>query len=234
MAELIILVPTRGRPQNVAPIITAWRETAAWVDGAEVIFIIDADDPKCARYQQEIREGAHGWASFLIESEWRPLVPKLNRVARSLAELGDTPLGFMGDDHLPRTVGWVKEYLRALSPSPSIVSCPDGLRSDDLPTQWAMSAEIVRALGRMVPADVEHLYCDNAVRDLAYVSDCYRWLPDVMIEHMHPLAGKAPSDDGYRTVNSAERYSADMSSYAIWTYRGMNRDAEKVRALRGE
>ncbi len=234
MAELIILVPTRGRPQNVVPIIDAWRETGAPAR-AELVFIIDADDPACAEYQQEINEASvDGWASYVVESEWRPLVPKLNRVALSLATLGDTPLGFMGDDHLPRTESWVEKYLRAMEASPSIVSTPDGLRADDLPTHWAMSAEIVRALGRMVPADVEHLYCDNAVRDLAMLSGCYRWLPDVLIEHMHPLAGKAEVDAGYRTVNSAERYSADMSSYAIWTYRGLNRDAEKVRALRGE
>jgi hypothetical protein len=234
MAELIILVPTRGRPQNVAPIIEAWRETGAFGDGGELIFIIDADDPACAEYQQEIRESPYRCISFLIESEWRPLVPKLNRVALSLAELGDTPLGFMGDDHLPRTEGWVGEYLRALETSPSIVSTPDGFRRDDLPTHWAMSAEIVRALGRMVPATVSHLYCDNSVRDLAIGAGIYSWLPDILIEHMHPLAGKAQVDPGYIHVNSAERYGQDMASYAIWKYRGEARDIEKVRALRGQ
>lgn len=234
--ELTILVPTRSRPQNVESIINAWRETGAIEDGAELIFILDSDDPCLPRYLEEIFECSHTpQISYLIESEWRPLVPKLNRAAASLAALADRPIGFMGDDHLPRTVGWVKEYLRALKEKPGVVSCPDGFRTDDLPTQWVMSAEIIRTLGRMVPAPVDHLYCDNAVRDIAVGIDSYTWLPYVLIEHMHPLAGKGVTDAGYIKVNSDEQYGMDMTSYAIWTFRDMLTDVARVKgALRGE
>jgi hypothetical protein len=39
------------------------------------------------------------------------------------------------------------------------------------------------------------------------------YLEDVIIEHMHPVAGKADWDEGYREVNAQEVYSADALAY---------------------
>src|SRR6188768_2063561 len=236
MAELIIFVPTRGRPQNVAPMIESFRETGAFEDLVDLVFLIDADDPHCAEYQQEVKEhpgyGFSGSASYLLCPAWLPMVPKLESAVAAHVAMSNTPVGFMGDDHRPRSDGWGKEYLRALSAGPAVISCPDGLRSDSLPTHWAMSAEIPRALGRMVPAPVEHLYCDNAVRDLAAGAGVYRWLPDLLVEHLHPLAGKAEVDEGYRKVNSVQQYQHDRAKYVIWGYRQMRADIATVKALK--
>lgn len=238
MSELTILVPTRGRPHNISPILEAWRETEAFSDGACLYFLLDSDDPAAEDYVQALKAvGSARTNTFLpmvrqvrhsIAEQWRPMVPKLNGMAAMLAKMGDTPLGFAGDDHLPRTVGWVRRYVEALRETPAIVSCPDGIRGDNLPTQWAMSAEIVRALGRMVPAPVEHLYCDNSVRDLAATVGCYRYLPDVLIEHVHPMGGKAPMDAGYEKVNGSDQYLRDRAAYATWRYAGLSRDAERI------
>lgn len=227
MPELIVIVPTRGRPQNVAPIVEAWEKTGAFSDGACLKFAIDGDDPLRAEYVTQI--GKHLPAFWRTEPEWLPMVEKLNRAALHAAE-SSSVVGFAGDDHLPRTEGWASRYLEALSTT-GIVSCPDGVRPDNLPTQWAMTSDIIRTLRRMVPAPVEHLYCDNSVRDLAQGAGCYRWLPDVLIEHMHPMAGKAELDGGYRTVNSAERYRKDRAAYAVWAWRSMAADVAKVQAL---
>lgn len=236
MAELIIFVPTRGRPQRVAPMIEAFRETGAFDDLVDLVFLIDADDPRCAEYQQEIKEypgyGFSGSASYLLCPAWLPMVPKLEAAVEAHVSMSNTPVGFMGDDHLPRTQGWAKEYLRVFSSEIAIVSGPDGMRLDDLPTHWAMSAEIPRALGRMVPAPVEHLYCDNAIRDLGRGAGVYRWLPDVLVEHLHPMAGKAEVDEGYRKVNSELQYRHDQAKYVIWGYRQMRADIATVKALR--
>lgn len=233
MSNLTILVPTRSRPQNVLPIIHAWHETKAFDDGATLCFIVDEDDPTADQYRSKIfQSGQYGRSLFAHwMPQWKPLVPKLNHIAAG--HTYSTMVGFAGDDHLPRTPGWAARYQEELTKlGTGIVSCPDGLRSDDLPTQWAMTADIVSALGRMVPAPVAHLYCDNSIRDLGSGAHCYRWLDDVLIEHMHPLAGKVASDEQYRAVNSAEQYSRDRAAYARWTYLGMRRDAELVKGLK--
>ena len=110
-------------------------------------------------------------------------------------------------DHLPRTRGWAGAYLSQLdSLGTGIVFCDDGFQHDKLPTQWAMTADIVRALDAMVPSRVEHLYCDNVVKELGWAARCLAYLPEHLIEHMHPVAGKGTVDEQYQRVNANQQY----------------------------
>jgi hypothetical protein len=234
VSELLVIVPTRGRPESVGRVIDAWEDTDAFKQGAVLAFLVDADDPAVDDYQGafELLEAPHMQASMHVMPAWLPLVPKLNRWAALLAEHQHFALGFAGDDHLPRTKGWVAAYLAALRDlRTGIVYGNDGIQGQRLPTQWAMTSDIIRALGRMVPADVEHLYCDNAVKDLGEAAGCLRYLPDVLIEHMHPVAGKAPMDAGYARVNRREQYRKDRLAYEKWRDRGLPDQAAMVRAV---
>lgn len=239
-ARLLIIVPTRSRPENVAKVVQAWEDTDGFRH-ADLCFAHDKDDPKFMEYCDALlrHEGGRFGDSifFAWMPEWKPLVPKLDAVARRYAERkhrSHFAIGFAGDDHLPRTHGWVSRYLETLlEMGTGVVSCPDGYRTDDLPTQWAMTADIVRALGRMVPAPVAHLYCDDAVRDLAKAAGCWRFLDDVLIEHVHPLSktSGASWDDQYRHVNRPEQYERDSAAYAKWFDEERLSDVTKVRAL---
>ena len=229
--ELIIIVPTRGRPDNVSKVIRAWEETGAPEDGAELHFAYDDDDPAREEYDDAIGQ-SEGWVSAVILPRWTPMVQKLNKAASWLT--GAFALGFAGDDHLPRTAGWVARYLAELKRmGTGVVSCPDGYRQDQLPTQWAMTTDIVRALGRMVPAPVNHLFCDNAVRELAKGAGRYSYLDNVLIEHMHPLAGKGGWDPQYKRVNARGQWRDDQAAYEKWLAdpAGLGADVMKVRAL---
>jgi hypothetical protein len=236
VTELTIIVPTRSRPANVERVIDAWDATGAFIDGAELLFVVDGDDPEYLAYCDVLGTAARAvpgvtWSSV---PAWEPLVPKLNLAAlRVLADVpGRFAVGFAGDDHLPRTPGWVSRYLEILREvGTGVVSCPDGYRPDDLPTQWAMTSDIVRALGRMVPAPVDHLYCDDAVRALGVAAECYHYLPDVLIEHMHPVAGKAGRDEQYDRVNSRTQYRGDRRAYHQWREQQLVADAQTVRTL---
>ena len=229
MADLLVIVPTRGRPRSVAPIIEAWRATGAF-DTADLAFVVDNDDPTEADYEAAWQES--GFVARMVRAErWEPLVPKLN--AATLAYANDYfAIGFAGDDHLPRTEGWAKAALAGLREmGTGVVYGDDGFRHAHLASSWFMTSDIVRALGRMVPAPVEHMYCDNAVMDLARGADCLRYLPDVLIEHRHPLAGKSEWDSGYARVNSAAQYTRDEGAYLEWRAGDMAADVAKVAAL---
>jgi len=232
-AELIVIVPSRGRPQAVARTVEAWRATGAYVDGARLVYAVDEDDPTADGYRQAERD-AGSLVRLHWVPRWAPMVHKLDGVARVLAvEAMPYALGFAGDDHVPRTPGWAGRYLDALRElGTGIVYCDDGYQGANLPTQWAMTTDIVAALERMVPAPVEHLYCDNAILDLGRGAACIRYLDDVLIEHMHPAAGKASSDDQYRRVNGREQYRRDRAAYRQWLAGGLSADVTKVRALR--
>lgn len=206
--------------------------TAAY-EHARLVFVVDADDPTLDDYFRQPLPDEQDLVSLVTASTWKPMVHKLNEAALVAAGDGWSGVAFMGDDHLPRTHGWAGRYLEELADlGTGIVFGNDLLQGSRLPTQWAMTPDIIRALGRMVPADVEHLYCDNAMGALGEAAECLRYLPDVVIEHMHPVAAKARVDDGYRRVNSPSQYARDQAAFTAWVRDRLPADAETVRALR--
>lgn len=231
MADLLVIVPTRGRPQAIPRVVEAWNATGGF-DDADLAFVVDTDDPCLDEYGIAATDSTPPLARVSVADVWRPLVPKLN-----LAATGWAPqyfaVGFAGDDHLPRSVAWAKSMLDALRElGTGIVYGDDLLQGERLCTSWAMTSNIVTTLGRMVPAPVDHMACDNAVMDLGRLAGCLRYLPDVVIEHVHPLAGKTDWDAGYRRVNRPEQYRADELAYGRWIRQGRAADVAAVRRLR--
>jgi len=232
MPELLVLVPTRGRPENIRKVIGAWDFTNAW-DVANLWLIVDQDDPEIQGYRD--LEDPDACPMRLAEvATWRPMVHKLNEVAAEVAAEGSYwALAFAGDDHLPQTINWAKTYLDKLHEMGSgMVYGDDGYQGAKLSTEWAVTADVIRALGRMVPAPVEHMYCDNSMMDLFGTAGALRHLPEVRIEHMHPYAGKADTDDQYQRVNHRDQFRKDRLAYEGWKRKGMAADVAAVRALR--
>ncbi|TDD97619.1 hypothetical protein [Actinomadura rubrisoli] len=226
-ADLLIIVPSRGRPHNIAALWDAWQATTT--GAAELLVAADDDDPTLPGYRQvcgergiELRIGPR-----------RRMVPTLNEVALERATR-HFALGFLGDDHRPRTLGWSAHYLAHLqSLGSGFVYGNDLVAKDRLPTQWAQTSDIVQTLGAMIPAHVTHLWADNQIWDLGHAIDRIRYLPDVIVEHCHPLAGTADDDDRYQEVNHPDAFEADRLVYADWYANQFPADAEKLRTLIG-
>ncbi|OLT13024.1 hypothetical protein BJF79_03750 [Actinomadura sp. CNU-125] len=225
MRDLLIIVPSRGRPQNIAALHDAWEETST--GAAALLVAADDDDPTLPEYRTVCRDRG---IELTVGPRLR-MVPTLNAVAIERAP-HHFALGFMGDDHRPRTLGWSAHYLAALRTlGTGFVYGNDLLAGERLPTQIAMTSDIVQALGAMVPALVKHLWADNQWWDLGHAIDRIRYLPDVVVEHMHPLAGKVNYDAGYREVNSDTAAQKDREVYAHWYESQRATDVAKLRAL---
>lgn len=239
MKPLLMIIPTRGRPQNVERVVSAWLETGGF-DDADLLFAIDFDDPAHDAYLDELQAAAREVSAYGAtigchsSPRHEPLVPKLNGVAKLHAELEPErfAIGFAGDDHLPRTMAWALLMTAKLCElGTGIVYGDDRYKGEELASSWAMTTDIVRALGRMVPAPVDHLYCDNSIMDLGRALDRLAYLPHVVIEHVHPVAGKIATDEQYERVNSREQYRRDRPAYRRWLRSGgPNDDAARVRA----
>jgi hypothetical protein len=230
MPDLVVIVPTRGRPAAAREFITAFAETRTI---AHLRLAVDFDDP--AKPEYEAVTGQPFLENRVLEGQPSSMVKALNAVAIGLANQEDPPfaIGFMGDDHRPRTKGWDQAYIDALRElGTGIVYGNDLLQGENLPTQVAMTSDIVRALGYMVPPTLTHLFVDNFWRDLGLGADCLRYLPDVVVEHLHPVAGKAEWDEGHRRVNAPAMYSADRAAYMRYTVEQFHADVAKVEALR--
>lgn len=213
--DLVVIVPSRGRPENVRQVIGAWDFTNAW-DVADLVVAVDADDPEIGGYRAIWAEDNALPARLTVLPAWKPMVHKLELVTHNLWH-EYFAVGFAGDDHLPRTINWAKTYLAALRELGSgMVYSDDGYQGEKLSSEWAITSDVVRAWGRMVPAAVEHMYCDQALLELMQDAGAVRYLPHVQIEHLHPFAKKAASDEQYKRVNSSEQFAKDRRVYESW------------------
>lgn len=228
---LAVVVPTRSRPQNMLPIIDAWFLTGAF-HAARLVLAVDADDMRYDEYLS-VLQGRIGVTVYVLPA-WMPLVPKLNRVAAELAS-EHAAVAFMGDDHLPRTSRWAHLLVEGhmLHSGPRIIYGQDGYQDKRLPTWWSMDSRIIQALGRMVPAQVQHLYCDNAIKQLGEETNTLVYDERILIEHMHPFASKGKVDDQYLRVNRTEQYRRDGEAFRAWVRDGLVSDATLVRSIGG-
>ena len=234
--ELLVIVPSRGRPHAASALAQTFANTC--LADTRLIVAIDTDDPTYDTYTSALT----GLGNVMVWAEIGPstMVRTLNAAACNAVNYGRAmqaspfAIGFMGDDHRPRTYGWDAAYLEALHElGTGIVYGDDRIQGERIPTQVAMTSDIIRALGHMAPPALTHLYVDNYWKDLGQLADCIRYLPQVVVEHMHPVAGKAPIDDGYMRVNSPEMYTRDREAYGTYVHNWhLAADAEKVKALR--
>jgi hypothetical protein len=233
VSDLTVVVPSRGRPEQAQALARVFADTCT--AGTTLLLALDEDDPTLPGYLGAVQTARIPMGYHLAANT--SMVEALNRTTGLLVSPGavDLPfaIGFMGDDHCPRTHGWDAEYLAALRDlGTGIVYGDDLLQGERLPTQCAMTADIVQALGYMSPPELRHMYVDNFWLHLGRATGCIKYLPDVAVEHLHPFAGKAEMDEGYARVNDHSVYRADEQAFAEYVRTRFAEDVAKVRELR--
>ncbi|MFD3999848.1 glycosyltransferase family 2 protein [Streptomyces rubiginosohelvolus] len=228
--DLLVIIPTRGRPQAVPALVQAWEDTGATAD---LLFAVDTDDPELSGYKAEAAKlKGDGRFRFVFGKRLR-LCGTLNQQAVKAAKKYRF-LAFMGDDHRPRPAAmpWDARIRECLSGGPGIVYGNDLLQGEAMATAVAMTSDIVARLGYMAPDVLTHLCLDLAWVDWGKGMGRITYLDDMVIEHLHPANGKAVLDAGYEEVNSDAMVSADTAAY--YDYRdngGLEADLVKLRKL---
>lgn len=220
MKDLCIVVPTYNRPASAERLLDAMVDTCAL--GTDVIFVVDAEDPTLPQYPHELT----------VVTKTRGMIPALNHGALVAVGRGYRNIGFFGDDHLPRTHGWDRHYVEVLDEmGTGMVYGNDLLQGETIPTQIAMTANIVNRLGWMAPPSFKHLWVDNAWLAMGKAIDRIKYLPETIIEHMHPANGKAEFDADYARVNDPEVVRIDSEEYARWESQDLPGIVEQIRSL---
>lgn len=221
--RLTMIIPSLGRPEG------ARRAALSAIDNAvlpHTSVIIAVDGPHGEDQHLEYHAIAQPRIRVTFTDEHRGMVGTLNRCATLHAGselLVDhlsrpewmeseippvTHLGFMGDDHRVRTLGWDRALTEAAGPI-GIAYGDDLTQGVELPTAVVMGADIVRALGQMVPPTLRHLFVDDYWKALGIGMGRLTYAPEIVIEHMHPSAGKAEMDESYQITNHPDRYESD-------------------------
>lgn len=229
MRDLLIITPSRGRPASVRRLAEAVLETCT--AQTDLIFAFDSDDPVLSEAVAEAdvltAAGRGGW----LKGERRTMGAWTNRVA--LDPPGEyRALASLGDDHVPRTHGWDAMLLDSIeSLGGSGIAYGDDLLQQSLPTAAVVTADIVDALGWMCLPTAGHFCVDNTWLDLGEGAGCLAHRLDVIIEHCHPLAGKAEQDATYADAGGFSTSHPDWLAYQEWRETRMAADVATVKGL---
>lgn len=229
---MLVIVPSRGRPHNIADLFVSWHATET---NATLVVAVDDDDPTLPEYRA-LFDVAHDDRYQLVVGPRLRLAGTLNAVAMSRimreGALDTDIIGFMGDDHRPRTPHWDETISDVFRHWPHcVVYGNDLLQGMNLPTQVFMSAGIIKTLGYMVPPGLVHMYLDNTWKAWGQAMNRFVYLNDTVIEHMHPIAGKAKWDDRYEEVNAGSQYATDEAAFKKYVAGRLHDDAIKLREL---
>lgn len=223
---LLTLVPTRNRVENALGLLDTFYKTSV-EDDSGLLFVVGTEDPRLSEYLHKLPN------DHVLTFPERGLVKALNYAAPLFWDEYEA-IGFMGDDHRPRTVGWDLRYLENLRELGSgFVYGNDLLMGELIPTQVAISSSIIKTLGYFGHPSFTHLKVDVSWKDLGESLGRIRYLPDVVIEHMHPAAKKATDDSGYKWANSKEMVVRDGRAYEKWKKHYLKRDVGLIAARLG-
>jgi hypothetical protein len=230
MADLALLVPSRGRPRNIRRLVAVMRETC--VADTSLTVGVDADDPALDEYLADWRHAPTFPYELVIRDGLHKVVAWINELAS--LERSAPFLGHVNDDNLPRTTGWDSEVIASLRRQGTGFCFGNDLHPGRLAGSLAchifMTRNIADALGYMACPWVQHMYVDDAWTAWGHATSI-EFLPDVVIEHLHWTAEKAERDESYDSSHAL--MDADRVRYEQYCNSGeLARDIRRIEALR--
>lgn len=225
--DLLVIVPSRGRPQSIARLLSAVQATGRAHTHLHVA--VDEDDPELPRYEA-VMDKAGGEHDVLETGPRKGLCGTTNDVA--VRRAGEYPfLASLGDDMVPRTPGWDRALIRGIERMGGTgIAYPwDGTR-EDIPEAVVMSSGIVTALGWFCLPSLAHFFCDNVWADLGRGAGCLRHLRAIAVDHLSVAAGHGRPDATAR--DNGRSLDADRDAYYDWRRERMAGDIKTIVTLR--
>lgn len=212
----LVIIPARGRPDKAKLAFDALKQHSKISD-----FLIGLDDDDAENYPE-------------LEGVIREVNPRLkmngtlNLLVNKYQDKYET-ITFMGDDHMVRTDGWDEKLYSTIKQRGFGISYGNDLfQGVNLPTMVMMSTNISKELGFFSPPKLIHLFMDNFWKLFGQVLGCLDYHGDVIIEHMHYMAGKSQVDAQYQEVNSSDVSNHDALAFKEYCETQLKDDAIKV------
>ena len=204
MKDLLVAVPSRGRPQSLTRLRDAMAATCR--GDTDLLVGLDDNDPAVPDYPPDV--------AYVIKPGLRFVVAWLNALA--VPETGRYRfIGALGDDFVPRTVGWDLAVMEALEKAPFAYGNEmfPGRAPGESCCHIFCRSEVVKALGYLGPPAIRHMFVDNIWVQWGRAAGI-TYLDDVVIEHLHPAAGKAQMDKTYQA--SAALMGSDEAAWRAY------------------
>lgn len=211
--DLAILVPVLGRPHRVVPLLDSASETAA----CTVHFLASPDD----RAEIEAIEADGRGVLEVVEGNY---AQKINHACRVTA----SALVFLGADDLLFHPGWLTAACRRLTAGIGVVGTndlcnPRTLRGEhsthSLVAREYISAGTIDDPRCLLHEGYPHEYVDDEFIETAKHRGAYAHAHSSIVEHLHPMVGKAPVDRLYAGQRRRMRYGRRLYERRrhLWT-----------------
>lgn len=216
MRDLLLAIPSRGRPGNIDRLVAAMDGTCT---GDTVLVVgLDEDDLTADDYPEGV--------CYVERPDLHKVTAWVNTLTVSEAD-GYRYLGHFGDDNVPVTRGWDTQIMAALEKTPFAFANDQypGRAPGTLCCHVFMRSEVVQKLGYFGPPSIAHMYVDVAW--MAWGTACgITYLHDVLIPHLHYTTGAA-FDATYQ--NSYAGTGADLQAWHAYCRDGsLNADIRKL------
>lgn len=214
MNDCLVIVPTRGRKDRIQYFYQHFIENSI---NSDIILVCDNDDEKYPKLDK-------------VQYTTLPkmTVPeKINVIANKEAN-NYKYLSFLGDDHIPKSHAWDQKLMNTI-PEFGIAYGNDLYQGENLPTVCIITSNIVKCLGYMAIPTVKHFYIDNAWKEWGMATNSLKYSDNVIIEHFHPAAGKADSDETYNITS--EYTSHDYMAYKQYRENRLSTDIMKLSTM---
>ena len=98
----------------------------------------------------------------------------------------------------------------------AIVYGNDLHQKEALATIPLIPASLINIVGYFAPPTLNHLHVDSVWDAIGRGIGKLFYMPEIIIEHLHPDAGKAERDETYIEVNDSDRAKQDGENYKKW------------------
>lgn len=219
------LLPSRGRPHNLARFFDSVRAVQTRTEGLVLLNREDFDD---RRAEYDALSYPDGWSLILCEGDSQgDKIREVEALWRDLAWVG-----LLGDDEMLKTEAWDRTLVGHLD-GKNFVSCNDDwvihTRGGRIAGCILWSGELLRTVGYIFPPGMHHILLDDIWEEIGKETGCWHVDRDVMIQHLHFENGGAKHDDTYRAA-----YAYGVTDHPIhneWREHHLAGVVAKIRAL---
>lgn len=194
-ADVAILVPLLQRPWRVAPLLES---IAAATDNYEVVLACTPGDTATIAAVE-----AAGHEPLLVAKQPRG---DYARKIQAGIDATTTPFVFTAADDLRFHPGWFQAARAVMSDTVGVVGTNDlcnarVMRGEHgthfLIARWYCDLGTIDGDPHLFHHGYVHEFVDDELVGTAKKRGAWGFAPDAVVEHLHPMAGKAPLDDLY-------------------------------------
>lgn len=135
-------------------------------------------------------------------------------------------VGFIGDDIVFKTT-FESEFIEHLSStSHAMAFGNDGFWNGKLPTHPFVTSKTILAVGFFGCPAVEHNYFDNYWADIFNKLKTFKYFPNILMEHFHPVVDKERPDTIYFEISN--KMNTDERKFKNYILNNFVEDIKKI------